>query len=190
MRVAVDLDDVIADLITCMLSVHYKITGQKLNREELKSWNDFPEEVHNHVRYGDSYAHLTLLPGAREFLNWLKESHQVFIITYRGKHTRSTTINWLEQHVPGLYDEVHFTGGGKVERCRKLGIELIIDDSYNQIPAVTSELGIPGILIDTPMNRHIKESELIWRAESLEEAKDIIVYIEDNVLNSSDCKAP
>lgn len=178
MRIAVDLDDVVADLISHLLTTHYEMTGVALSREQVGSWDVFPPEVHNRVRYGDGYAHLALLPGAREFLSWLRIRHRVFIVTYRGEHARSITLDWLERHVSGLYDEVYFTGGGKVGTCRELGIELIVDDSYDQVPAVTSALGIPGILVDTPMNRHVEEDELIRRARNLEEARTIIERIE------------
>ena len=174
MRIAVDLDDVIADLIPCMLAKHREITGAALTREQATSWNVFPPEVHDSVRFGNSYGSLELLPGAVEFLSWLKERHEVHIVTYRGEHSREITTRWLERHLPGLYDGVHFSGGGKVDICRELEVDLIIDDSYNQIPAVSEALGIPGILMDTPMNRHIREAALVRRASDLQEARVII----------------
>ena len=174
MRIAMDLDDVIADLIPCLLARHHEITGATLTREQAISWDTFPPEVHDSVRYGDGYADLALLPHAAEFLRWLKQRHAVHIVTYRGSHARDMTIRWLEKHVPGLYDAVHFTGGGKVDICRELGIELIVDDSYNQVPAVTATLGIPGIIMDTAMNRHVRENALILRARDLPEARAII----------------
>lgn len=174
MRIAVDLDDVLADLIECLLHTHREVTGAVLTREQATRWDVFPPEVHDRVRYGGGYARLRPLPGARGFLQWLKTVHQVFIVTYRGEHARDTTVDWLTRHLPGLYDDVRFTGGAKVDACRELGVGLIVDDSCNQIPAVTSALQIPGILVDTPMNRHIGETHLIRRARNLEEAREIV----------------
>jgi len=173
-RVAVDLDDVLADLISHLLATHEKICGERLTREQAVRWDVFPPEVHDHVRFGGGYATLEPLPGTHDFLQWLNQGHEVNIVTYRGGHARDITVDWLDRHFPHLYDAVHLTGGGKVDTCRELGVGLIIDDSYNQIPAVTSALGIPGILIDTPMNRHIEESDLIRRAENLAQARRII----------------
>lgn len=174
MRVAVDLDDVLADLISCLIRTHEEITGERLRREQATNWDVFPAAVHDHVRYEGGYRDLTPLPDAREFLKWLGESNEIHIVTYRGAHARSITEEWLERHVDGLFDELHLTGGGKVDTCRELGAQLIIDDSYNQIPAVTEALGIPGILIDTPMNQHIPDSELVRRAHGLGQARIVI----------------
>ena len=179
MRIAVDLDDVLADLISHLLVVHHEVTGVTLTREQAKNWDMFPPEVHDRVRYGGGYAMLDSLPGAPEFLQWLKQRHHVFIVTYRGEHARRVTQEWLSRHVYGMYDEVYLTGGCKVETCRELGVELIIDDSYSQIPAVTSQLHIPGILMDTPMNQHIQETELIKRAKTLREARQIVRQLQE-----------
>jgi len=182
MRIAVDLDDVLADLVSCLLSTHREMTGEQLTREQAVRWDVFPIEVHDRVRYGGGYSRLAPLPGAREFLSWLKPEHQVFIVTYRGAPARDVTLEWLDRHVPGLYDEVHLTGGGKVDVCRELAVELIVDDSCHQIPAVTAALGIPGILIETPMNRHVQETELIRRARGLTEARVVIEEIAARVV--------
>jgi len=180
MRMAIDLDDVLADLISCLLETHREITGRVLTRAEAVNWEVFPPEVHDRVRFGGAYGRLAILPGAREFLEWARPSHRLFIVTYRGEHARDVTERWLERHVPGLYDEVRFTGGSKVAVCRDLAVDLIIDDSYNQVPAVTEALQIPGILIDTPMNRHIADTRLIRRARDLTEARRLVLELESD----------
>lgn len=174
MRVAVDLDDVLADLISFLIRTHEELVGEKLGRSEATSWDVFPPAVHDHVRYEGGYGDLVPLPYAREFLEWLGRRHEVHIVTYRGAHARSITEEWLDRHVDGLFDGLHLTGGGKVDTCRKLSVQLIIDDSCSQIPVVTETLGIPGILIDTPMNQHIPNSELIHRAHGLRQARTVI----------------
>ena len=174
MLVAVDLDDVLADLISCLIRTHEEIVGEQLERSQATSWDVFPPAVHDHVRYEGGYGTLLPLPYAREFLGWLRERHTVHIVTYRGAHAQQVTENWLAQHVDGRFDGLHLTGGGKGDACRELGADLIVDDSYNQIPAVTDALQIPGILIDTPMNQHIQESALVRRARGLRQARRVI----------------
>ena len=114
------------------------------------------------------------LPYAREFLTWLRGTHEVFIVTYREERARQMTLAWLDQHLAGLFDGIRFTGGSKIDACRELAVGLIVDDSARQVPAVTDALGIHGILMDTPMNRHVPDSELIRRATGLREARQII----------------
>jgi len=85
MRVVVDLDDVLADLIACLLQTHHEMIGVKLTRNQAVGWDVFPPEVHDRIRYGGAYGTLTPIPGAKEFLEWLKKANDVFIVTYRGE---------------------------------------------------------------------------------------------------------
>ncbi len=171
MRVALDLDDVLSDLIACLIETHRQMNGVSLTRDQALAWDVFPMAVHDRIRYGGGYATLAPLPGSRDFLEWLHPRCEVFIVTYRGSHAQETTEAWLNRHFPGLYHGVRYTGGSKVDACRDLEVGLIIDDSCTQIPAVTSALNIPGILMDTPMNRHLAETALIHRAKDLAEAR-------------------
>ena len=173
MRIGVDLDDVLADLISELIATHTETHGVALTPEQATSWSVFPPDVHERVR-AHGYARLRPKPGAREFMQWLTERHEAHIVTYRNEVARSVTTAWLETHLPGCHVEVHFTGGSKVATCRHLRLELLIDDSCHQIPAVTEALGIPGILIDTPMNRHIPDGGLIRRATDLRAAREIV----------------
>ena len=174
MRVAVDLDDVLADLISCLIATHRQMNGVSLTREQAVNWHVFPLPVHDRIRFGGGYATLVPLPGAREFLAWLRPQAEVFIVTYRGDHAKETTEAWLARHFSGLYDGVRYTGGSKVDACRDLRVDLIVDDSCHQVPAVTAALGIPGVLMDAPMNRHIAETALIRRARDLAQARCLI----------------
>ncbi len=178
MRIAVDLDDVLADLIQCLIDTHREITGEVLSREEALDWNVFPLEVHDHVRYQGGYTRLAPLPQAKEFLLWLRQRHEVVIVTYRNEEARAVTEEWLALHVSNCYDRLFFAGGSKLPICQKLKVECMVDDSCNQLPLVTSSMQIPGILIDTPMNRHIQDTDLIHRAANLREAQGIIAQLE------------
>lgn len=175
MNVACDLDDVIADLVPRLIEMHADMTGVRLTREQVTDWDVFPEALHVRARTDGTYGRLPLLPGAREFLEWLRQAgHRVFIVTFRGEPSRAITTEWLDRHVPRLYESVHLTGGSKVDACRALGVELIIDDSAQHVQAVTGALAVPGVLLDTPMNRHLPESRLVRRALTHEHARSII----------------
>ena len=177
MRVGVDLDDVLSDLISELICTHRVLTGACLTREQATGWSVFPAEVHDRVR-AEGYGRLTVLPGAREFMEWLRPRHGVFIVTYRNEAARAVTRQWLDTHFTGLYDDVRFTGGSKVNACRELRLDLLIDDSCHQLPDVTRCLGIPGILMDTPMNRHLADNDLMRRAHNLAEARSLVEHWE------------
>lgn len=180
MRIGVDLDDVLSDLIAELIRTHRELTGVSLTREQATGWDVFPTAVHDRVR-AEGYARLVPLPGAREFLEWLRPRHTVHIITYRNEAARQVTLTWLDRHFPGLYDDIRFTGGSKVEACRQVGIQLLMDDSSRQLPEVTRVLGIPGILMETPMNRHVTEDGCIRRARTHAEARTIFSEWETGV---------
>ncbi len=171
-RIAIDLDDVLADLIGELLHLYCKRHGVDMRREDVVDWDTFPEDVHNAIRKDGGYESLSPIPGADEFLAWLAVRYETHIVTYRSPAAREETTRWLQAHMPQVYQDVHFADGSKVSICRSLGVELLIDDSVNQLPPVTKELGIPGILIDTPMNRRIRQSSRIKRAYNFTEARE------------------
>lgn len=177
MRIGVDLDDVLADLIPELIATHREMHGVALHLEDATSWDVFPPDVHDRVR-AQGYARLQPKPGACDFMRWLTQRHEAHIVTYRNDAARPVTMAWLRTHLPGCHGEVHFTGGSKVGACRRLRIELLIDDSCNQIPAVTEALGIPGILLDTAMNKHVREGPLVRRAMDLGDVRSIIQHVE------------
>jgi len=171
MRIGVDLDDVLADLIAELICVNRQKTGEMVNRNDAVNWQVFPPEVHDAVRFEGGYTRLQPLPGARKFLTWLKRCHSVFIVTYRNEQARKDTLAWLARYLPGLYDEIRFTGGPKLEACQELQLDLFVDDSARHLTNVTGALQIPGILIDSPMNQDLKCAGLIRRAHDLDAAR-------------------
>ncbi|NOY82599.1 MAG: hypothetical protein GXP31_16500 [Kiritimatiellaeota bacterium] len=167
MRLGIDLDDVLADLVGGLIELHYAMSGVWLDREQVADWDDFPPEVHRRMRE-TGYARLSPLPAAREFLETLKQDgHHVFIVTYRNPEAGPVTRRWLDRYLDGLYDGLCCTGGSKVEVCRAHRVDLIVDDSPNQVQAVTRALEVPGILVTTPMNRAFRTGGLIRRADDL-----------------------
>lgn len=170
-RVALDLDDVLADLIGELVRLYRTVYCIELGREDVVDWNTFPPDIHRAVQEEGGYERLSVIPGADDFMVWLAERSEIHIVTYRHHRCAEVTLRWLERNLPPVYEDVHFAGGPKVNICRALGVKLLIDDSVNQLPQVTEELDIPGILIDTPMNRWLPENGKIKRASNFFEAQ-------------------
>ena len=188
MIIALDLDDVLTDLITELIQEHKAVTGVQLRRDNVRNWDDFHPDAHRRIRHNGGYSRLRLLPGAKDFLAWLYHRHSVHIVTYRSPSAKVVTEQWLHRHVPGLYDGVNFADGSKLNVCRNLQVDIIIDDSVNQVPHITQELGIPGILFDTPMNRQIEESTLIKRASSYKDVRRLVVKHETTSMGTGDAE--
>jgi len=77
------------------------------------------------------------IPHAFATLQKLKEDYDLHIVTSRQFAIQDLTLQWVEQHFPGIFSEVHFgnhySREGKVrskpEICRDIGAVLLIDDS-------------------------------------------------------------
>ena len=179
MRIALDLDDVLADLIAKLIDLHHAINGVALERRHAVGWDVFPAAVHDAAR-SRGYASLEPRPGAAAFLRWITREHSVYIVTYRTAEAEAVTLDWLDSHFPGLEPRVHFTGGPKVKTCCRLQVELMIDDSTHHLAGVTQALRIPGILISSPMNRHVQDTRRIRRANDLREARTLVEQVEAN----------
>ncbi len=91
-------------------------------------------------------------PSAR----WHEDGHFIHVTSHRDPHTNDATARWLAQI--GLpYDDLHCSHD-KVGRCLELGIELLIDDSPENI-ARAIEHGIVVATISHPWNRDVCEEE-------------------------------
>jgi len=175
MHIGWDLDDTTTNLTEELLQIYDRRYHTNARIEEVKDWSFFPKEVHEEMK-SSGYRNLKLIGAAKEILSKLKEKgDKVSIITYRALDYEDDTKDWLERNIPGLYDGVYLTGGPKLEVCRRLGIQLLVDDSKMEILDISNKLGIHTILLRTSMNRDVRSSELIRVAESL---PDIFEWIE------------
>ncbi len=167
MHIGWDLDDITTNLTEELLQVYNRRYHTNVRIEEVKDWSFFPEEVHEEMK-SSGYGNLKLFDAAKEILCKLKEKgDKISIITYRVLAYEKDTKNWLERNIPGLYHGVYFAGGPKLEVCRRIGIQLLVDDSKRQVLDISNKLGIHTILLRTPLNRDVRSSELIRVAESL-----------------------
>jgi 5'(3')-deoxyribonucleotidase len=177
MRIGVDLDDVLGDLIGALIALYAREDGVNLPRDAVTDWNVFPPHIHGKM-IESGYASVRPIPGAREFLDALQRAgHEIWIITYRSPKVETSTRDWLDRHFPNLVQGLACTGGGKVEACRRLQVGLLVDDSRTQAPRVREALGIPGILITTPMNRDFPVGNGIYRADTLDEARSLALRL-------------
>lgn len=175
MRIALDLDDVLADLIPYLVRTHARLTGETLRSRDVTGWDVFVREAHDEARFRGGYRHLEPIDGARELLSWLRRAdHDVYIVSYRSENARTVTEAWLAEHIGDLFVSLALVGGSKVEACRHLDVDLIVDDSIRQITAVTEALKIPGILVRTHMNRSWRTPAHVRAAETLEQVRYLI----------------
>lgn len=93
------------------------------------------------------------IPGALDALHQLKEVYDLQIVTSRQFFLEDCTRQWILEHFPDIFSEVHFgnhyaTEGkkrSKLEICRAIGAFLLIDDSAKYAKEC-AEGGLPVVL--------------------------------------------
>lgn len=142
-KIAVDVDEVLVPFLFPMAKWH----GRRMPRKEkypylYRDIFEIPEwETQKMVReFYDSREFKELLPikGAqRALLKMRRDAKKMYIVTGRQEPAREITEWWIDTHFPGIFDDVILTNSftpmevKKVDICRSLAIDTIIDDNMN-----------------------------------------------------------
>jgi uncharacterized protein len=163
MRIAIDIDSTLHHYWDRLSAAAQRRFGIDLPYEEQLDWGITrlrPEQLHlciqethcdQAIMAGEPY------PNAVDTVRaWHDAGHFIQITSHRDAHTRAATERWLAQiGVP--YDELHVSHD-KVGHCAEAGIELLIDDSPENLAAAI-ERGIVVATIVHPWNRDLCEEE-------------------------------
>jgi len=172
MKIALDVDGVIADVIQSWLNYNNSIR-QKITKREVSDWDFWKKFKIN--RY-DFYAELSScwknwssIPPTEENLSIttknLSELGQVDIVTARERSTDSFVKNWLS-HFDISYDHYVSVIDGPMKA--DLDYDVFIDDSpLNALKIIQQKKKI--ILYSQPWNQYILEDQ-IYRVSNLSEA--------------------
>ena len=166
MKIAVDLDDVLVDLVPEILLRLNKKYHTPIDKNLIRDWymsqylglreEQIDELIEQEFVLGDGYENLPLISGAKSGLEKLASRHQVFLVTYRDKHTEQITLDYVKRNLNNY--PVYLTNKDlKVKICLKLGASLLIDDSQSQTKALSRY--IPVFLFNQPWNESFDESE-------------------------------
>lgn len=171
MHIGVDLDSVLADLMTPILGYHNRVykTNHHIDQHRVYSlsilWNCSNEETLKRIH--DFYASSDFLttkpiPGAKKGIKYLSGKHQLSIITSRPHSISNLTKNWVDKHFPKRFQTIHETNWvaknqaeprqKKSDVCKHLGIEVIIEDALEFAFDCASN-NIRVILMNMPWNQ-------------------------------------
>nr|XP_016509866.1 PREDICTED: uncharacterized protein LOC107827283 isoform X2 [Nicotiana tabacum] len=95
------------------------------------------------------------IPGARQALHKMSRFCNLSIVTSRQNAIKDHTIEWIERHYPGLFQDMHFGNHfalngqsiAKSDICRSLGANVLIDDNP-RYAIECAEAGIKVLLFD------------------------------------------
>jgi len=178
LRIALDLDGVLADTMKLWLRLWNRRTGQDLSYEELSEWDfwrrlglgedEFMEMLNEAWRMWRSLPPTE--PNLSEKVSRLRSLGRIDIVTARSRETERYALMWLEAHrVP--YDGYIWVRSSRLKP--KLDYDVFIDDS----PLIVDGLIARGrmlLLYDRPWNRSVSEDRLVRRIRSLEEAYEVL----------------
>ena len=183
MLVGIDVDEVLADMNTAIISFHDERYGTNLKKEDFKNYNLWEtlkctkeEEQKRIIEFYRSCYFREMLPveGAIEGVDALAKRHELIIITSRYAEGKDLTKPWLDKYFPEKFSAVHFTKDGlkKHELCKMHNVEVLIEDCIEKsIPCAQN--GTRIILLDYPWNQY-EEIPGITKVKSW---KDIINQI-------------
>ncbi|MEM1584233.1 MAG: hypothetical protein QXF28_06050 [Nitrososphaerota archaeon] len=174
MRIAVDLDGVLANSMKTWLKIWYQRTGQLIEFEELTDWFfwrklNIDEETFIGI-LNTAWARWIEIPPTEdnigEKVRRLKILGNVDIVTARPRNTEKYAIRWLNYHrIP--FDKYVWTQNSMAKV--RLGYDVYIDDSPSMIE-VLENTGKVLLLYAQPWNRNIQEKENVKMINNLDEA--------------------
>ncbi|MBU2639375.1 MAG: hypothetical protein KKG75_01565 [Nanoarchaeota archaeon] len=171
MLIALDIDDVLADLVPALARFHNDRYGTKLKKKDFHSYR-FSEVWggSNGGAYGKmwSFLHspyffnLRPMEGAVEGIRGLGNNPEngLISITSRPRRLKNLTRNWIERYFPDI-SEIYFSRNNyvdfgnspkKVDYCKSSSVDVLVEDSL-EYARECGEGGIKVVLLDQPWNR-------------------------------------
>ncbi len=171
MRIGVDIDQVLLDILTPLLQYHNDTYGTNNTFDELASRN--LEKMWNcsrkgslkrvHEFYETPYFHdVTPIPGAVEAINCLSKKYHLSNVTSRTIKQEEKTIKQIQTYYPEKFENIlfdnYYNGDGtihirkKAEVCQEYDIDVLIDDHAKNLRDLPSN--VKGILFDAPWNQN------------------------------------
>ena len=172
-RIAIDMDEVIADSLGKHLRIYNQAFGAHLTRADLAARSledsvpeDQAEATRELVAQPGFFADLELIPGSREAVRQLAERYEVFIASAAMEVPTSFADKyaWLREHFPFI-DPSHlvFCGDKAI-----LDVDYLIDDTARHFERFR---GTP-LLFSAPHNR---DESRFRRVESWEDVAQIFL---------------
>ena len=165
MRIAIDIDSTLHHYWDVLSDAARRRFGIELPYEEQFTWGitRLRDEQLKCV-IDETHCDATILagrpyPGAVATVNrWAADGHFIHITTHRHERAHAATQQWLKDI--GLQFDELYCSFDKVSRCCEIGIDLLIDDSPENLESALDR-GIVAATILHPWNQDVCESEPI-----------------------------
>jgi len=155
-RIAIDMDEVMADVLSRHLSLYNAEFQAALTRDDLQGRHlgeAVPEEHRTRVRAFafevGFFRDLPVMPGCQEVIRDLQRRYDIFITTAAMEFPNSfpEKYDWLMEHLPFIpWTHIVFCGDKSV-----IATDYLIDDHVRNFKGFRGE----GILYTAPHNIHV-----------------------------------
>ena len=152
-RIAIDMDEVMADTLTKRLAIYRSEFGEELPRESLRGVNLYEavgeerrERVKAQLFQAGFFREIPVMKGAKEAIRDLMERYEIFIATAAMEYPHSfpEKYDWIKEHLPFFPDShIVFCGDKSI-----IHADFLIDDTPHHFARFAGQ----GILFSSPHN--------------------------------------
>jgi len=174
MKVAVDVDGVLSDVVGHILPILNKKYDTNYKYEDVNHW-DYPINgisigKHSLHHYADPVFLLTTpeIKGAKEALIEISKRHEIVIVTGRPDYARRYTYLWLNDRF--IHNKVIFTNKKTVQST---DCDVLIDDYFKYINDF-SESGGKTVQLLQPWNENYIAEEVNYVATKWDQIPEVI----------------
>lgn len=169
-RIAVDMDEVVADALGEHIRRYNRMFGTDIDKQALLGCHlrdIIPAEnrraAHEIVHTVDFFDDLEVMAGAQEVLERLSRNHEIFIATAAMEVPNSfaSKYRWLQRHFPFLSPLNYVFCGDK----HIIAADYLIDDNARHFKRFAGE----GILFDAHHNKHVTGYRRVHNWHEVEE---------------------
>jgi 5'(3')-deoxyribonucleotidase len=176
-RIAIDMDEVMANVTPKFLDLYEREFGRRLSREDywgkkIYGLREEEQYLRNALFEKGFFRDLEVMPGSREVVRELMEDYEIFITTAAMEFRSSfeDKYDWLQEHFPFLHwKNFVFCGDKSIIRA-----DYMIDDHVNNLEKFTGT----GLLFTASHNIH---EDRFTRVDNWEEVR---IYFQEQKVNA------
>lgn len=177
MKIALDVDGVLADIIFVWLDEYNKTHKKSATKDDIVQWDFWKELGYDKYKFYEELSGcwsrwIEVPPMEHDIADAVEKLHSVGIVdivTARDEASTKYVKQWLE-HNGIKYNDYVAVARGRDKADLDYGI--FIDDSPNNVVSIVSK-GKNALLYDQPWNKSITDSKIV-RIKKLEEAVNVI----------------
>ena len=171
MKIGIDIDEVITETNAEFTNFYNIRTGSSLAMcdfytytlsEVLKCTKEEARRIFDEFYNSAHFDNISPVEGSIGSIKKLLKEHEIYLITARPLSYKQKTERWFKTYLPEIKNSIIYPGKAKTkaEVCKRLGIELIIEDNIKySLECITA--GLKVILPTKPWNRYLIDNDII-----------------------------